>query len=80
MTCPLPAALTMLTCESGIGTASAADIYANETGWWQHDGGAFDASETQIHAAADGDPIIKYNRADVNDDGLVTSLNAFDNT
>ena len=32
----LVAALTMRTCESGIGTASAADVYANETGWWHH--------------------------------------------
>ena len=36
MTCLLPAALTMRTCKSGIGAASAAGIYANETGWWRH--------------------------------------------
>ena len=81
MTRRLPAARTVLTCESGIGTASAADVYANETGWWQHDGGAFNASGTQIRAAGDGAdggyPIFGYNRADVNDDVLVTSL---DNT
>jgi hypothetical protein len=40
MTCLLPAALTMRGhARAVIGTASAADVYANETGWW-HDGGA----------------------------------------
>ena len=58
-------ALTMLTCAAIIGTAAGAtDVYMNETGWWRA-GGAFNADDTPVQAAADvvnvGEIIIGWN-------------------
>ena len=43
-------ALAMLISTVVIGTASAADVYVNETGWWNA-GGAFNANDAPIQAA-----------------------------
>jgi parallel beta-helix repeat protein len=57
-------ALAILISAVGIGAASAADVYVNETGWWR-DGGAFNVSETPIQAAVNaadiGDSIFVWN-------------------
>ena len=57
-------ALAMLISVVVIGTASAADVYVNETGWWNA-GGAFNANDTPIQAAVTdaeiGDSIFVWN-------------------